>query len=278
MLFSTTILTGLLSLAVAAPTKPGYVNIPLTHPISGVKNGSEVSNEEFVARLGYNFVEKNVRKYSSELFAAGIVQNSSYALSLVPANSSLTSEITFGGVNTGRYEGDLKEIFGQADPDQFVFRAGGNVNGAPFSNSSLWFVDAGKTLTYLNPATYEVVFGALLHNAGIRLSSQDTLATYPCADGAKATFRWTTPSSAIELTLADFGIPLNDVLNNGDKENCFVGIASSTFNNLGDSNVLGSNFLNNFYSVFDLKKNTLNLAKPAHKPDHYQAGFVASFE
>ncbi|KAJ8051485.1 hypothetical protein LXG23DRAFT_52615 [Yarrowia lipolytica] len=61
--------------------------------------------------------------------------------------------ITFGGVNTGRYKGNLKEIFGQVDSDQSVFRVGGNVNGAPFSNSSLWFVDAGKALTYLNPVS-----------------------------------------------------------------------------------------------------------------------------
>ncbi|KAG5358549.1 Acid extracellular protease [Yarrowia sp. B02] len=262
MLFST--ILAILPLALAAPTKPGYVNIPLVHPVSA-KNGSDVSNEEFVARLGFDLDVKDVRKYSSELVAAGVVKNGTYALSL-----GNDSEITFGGVNTGRYDGELQKVLGVAGPEHFAFQAGGNVNGEPLANSSLWFVDAGKTLTYLNPATYKVVFDAILHNAGVRLSSQDNLATYPCAQGHQATFQFDTYFFPIKLTLADFGIPVDDVLHNGDKETCFVGIGTSAYNGLGDNNVLGANFLKNFYSVFDPKMITLYLGKPAQKEDHYQ--------
>lgn len=259
-----TTLFATLSLALAAPTSPGYVSIPLTHPLATTTNGT-ADKAAFYAPAGYAYKEKHVREYSAQLVKSGIVKNSTYALSL-----GESSEIVFGGVNTGRYEGELKTINGEFDTSHYVFKAGGNLNGLAIDNSTLWYVDAGEPITYLNQATFKTVMDAVFHNVGVRMEAKNGFNAANCSDLARGVLTLETAFFPVTVTLADLSIPADELLHNGDKDTCFFGIGASSEVGLMDTNVLGANFLKNFYSVFDIQTKEVKIAKPAFKDNHYQ--------
>lgn len=201
----------------------------------------------------------------------GLIQSTAYSLWLNDLDAS-TGSILFGGVNTGKFHGDLFSLpvqKVQGSYSAFVVTLTGlsmsvNSESQPFDSSSLptpVLLDSGSSLTYLPNDIAATIFDEL----GVMFNSRQGIGYVPCnmAIGEGSGFNFTFSGPSISVGLDEM------IINTGSDSSgsqpqfsdgepaCIFGIAPSS----SSLSVLGDSFLRSAYVVFDLENNEISMAK-----------------
>ncbi len=235
--------------------------------------------------IGYNTSEANIdtgngTEYANlpiALVSQGIINSAAYSLWLNDLQSS-TGSVLFGGIDTGKYTGDLISINvypssqeGQIQGGQITsFTVAWTSLSATsstgtdqlYSSAQAAILDSGTTITLLPDEVAQVVFQEL----GATVSEQLGAVVVPCslADNT-GTLNYGfggTGGPVIKVPMNELVLPL--VLNNGrvptysnGEAACQLGIQPA-----GDLPILlGDTFLRSAYVVYDLENNRIALAQ-----------------
>lgn len=243
-------------------------NAALKNFTFGVNNGTFANNTTPVFGIGPN--PDNTTSFSAELVKQGQIKRNVYGLSLGPVDASQNSEISFGAVNTGRFEGKLKTLNIDNDPYHYRVKASGSLNGESFLEDGDVVLDSGTSLTYLNPDSWPK-FQDTLKKSGLKFGTLDGgLTTFPCADGDKLQVELNFDGQIIKVSGKDFGLSLNSINPlSPDKSTCILGVLPGG-PNLRGTNLFGDTIVRSIYAVYDLDHNQVSLAQAVHgKPDNY---------
>uniref|UniRef100_A0A093UPS6 Probable aspartic-type endopeptidase OPSB n=1 Tax=Talaromyces marneffei PM1 TaxID=1077442 RepID=A0A093UPS6_TALMA len=199
-----------------------------------------------------------------ELVNRGLINSNAYSLWLNDLDSN-TGSILFGGVDSGKYIGELKTLPIQkeyGDYAEFLIIMTGvalQTNSGDHSYSSdelpaTVLLDSGTSLTYLPDNIVKDIYNDL----GVVYESSTGTGYVPCSmmnENINITYTFTSPSIPVgisELVVEDgSGLTFND-----GTPVCVFGIAPA-----GDSTAtLGDTFLRSAYVVYDLANNEISLA------------------
>ncbi|KAG5360649.1 Acid extracellular protease [Yarrowia sp. B02] len=233
----------------------------------GVNDGKFANNSIPVFGIGPS-PQANT-SFSAQLVQQGLTKRNAYGLSLGPVDNSEFSEVTFGAVNTGRFDGKLKTLPIDDDPYHYKLKASGSVNGESFLDNGDVILDSGTSLTYLNEDAYSK-FSAAIAKAGIKFGTDQGLPTFKCADGDKIAFELDFAGQKIKASGADLGIPLQLLdFTSTDNSSCVFGVLPGG-KDIRGLNLFGDTFLRNVYAVYDLDRKQVSIAQAVRgKPDHY---------
>ena len=200
----------------------------------------------------------------------GLIKSNAYSLWLNDLDAN-TGSILFGGVNTGKYQGQLQTLPIIKESDvfaEFIIALTGisisnNGRKTPLrfgGRSAPVLLDSGSSLTYLPDTLAEEIF----NQVGAQYSAQQEAAYVPCSLMNNA--------STIDFTFSSpvISVPMNElVINPGPNSDgsqvafddgtpaCIFGISPA-----GEStSVLGDTFLRSAYVVYDLANNEISLAQ-----------------
>lgn len=240
---------------------------PLTNFTFGVNAGAYANNSSPVFGIGPN--SDNDTSLSAQLVKQGYTKRNVYGLSLGPAGDSQIAELTFGAVNTGRFDGKLKTLKIDNDPYHFRLKASGTINGKSFLDNGDVILDSGTSLSYLNPDTWSK-FDEVVQNSGLTLGQTSGFTTFPCADGDKLELELDFDGQVIKASGKDLGVPLYLISpRTKDTTSCILGVLPGG-PNLDGFNLFGDTFLRNVYAVYDLDHNEVSLAQAVYnKPNNY---------
>lgn len=237
----------------------------------GVNSGAFANNSMGVFGIGPN-PDKNT-SYSAQLKEQGIIKRNAYGLSLGPLTSlEDPSEITFGAVNTGRFDGKLKTVKIQNDPYHYRVGASASVNGESILDNGQVILDSGTTLTYLNDDAY-AKFNATLNKSGLKIAVSTEgatagLPTFNCSEGNKLNLSVDFDGQIVKANATDLSIPVS-IFTGADNGQCVLGVFPGG-ENLRGLNLLGDTFLRNVYAVYDLDRSEVSIAQLAKgKKDNY---------
>lgn len=233
---------------------------------------------EGVLGIGYPMNEVQVNRNNgkpypnlpSAMHDDGLIQSTAYSLWLNDLDAS-TGSILFGGVNTGKFHGDLFSLpiqKVQGAYSAFVITLTGfsmnlDSDGQPFDSSSLpapVLLDSGSSLTYLP----EDITSTIFEDLGVVFSRRQGIGYVPCNmpidEGTGFNFSFSGPSIFVGMDEMIFNTGSDSgpqpQFSNGDPA-CVFGIAPST----SALSVLGDSFLRSAYVVFDLENNEISIAK-----------------
>ena len=200
----------------------------------------------------------------SALVKNGLINSNAYSLWLNDLDAN-TGSILFGGVDSGKYSGELQTLPIQKiynEYAEFLIIMTGvalhNSSGTQsYSSSELpatVLLDSGTSLTYLPDTIVEDIYNDL----GVVYDSSSGTGYVPCSmmnENINITYTFTSPSIPVsirELVIEDgSGLTFND-----GTSACVFGIAPT-----GDSTAtLGDTFLRSAYVVYDLTNNEISLA------------------
>lgn len=183
-----------------------------------------------------------------------------------------TGSILFGGVNTGKFQGDLFSLPIQKVKGAYsafaITLTGLSMNldsgGQRFKSTSLpapVLLDSGSSLTYLP----EDITATIFEDLGVIFNGRQGIGYVPCNmpidEGTGFNFSFSGPSIFVGMDEMIINTA-NDIsgtqpqFSNGDPA-CIFGIAPSA----SSLSVLGDTFLRSAYVVFDLENNEISLAK-----------------
>lgn len=231
----------------------------------GVNSGEFANNTIPVFGIGPN--PDNQTSFSAQLVEQGQIKRNAYGLSLGPVDDSEKSELTFGAVNTGRFEGKLKTLNIDNDPYHYRVKASGSLNGDSFLKDGDVILDSGTSITYLNSEAWPK-FEATLKKSGIELGSRNGFNTIPCADGNKLKVELNFDGQIIKVSGEDLSLSLKNI-GVMDDTTCILGVLPGGIN-LQEMNLFGDTMVRSIYAVYDLDHNQVSLAQAVHgKPDNY---------
>ncbi|KAG5360599.1 Acid extracellular protease [Yarrowia sp. B02] len=236
----------------------------------GVNTGY-ISDGGFQMVFGIGVNSDAESSISAQLQKAGAIKRNLYGMSFSEAENAGTdkdnSEITFGAINTGRYEGSLKTVprVKTSGLQHFSVSASGKFGDVELFKDDIVILDSGTTLTYLKTDAYNAFLGGL-QDSGISLENyQGGWQGYPCSKNSEINFTYNFSGKEIKVTGHDLAIPASMINPNVDDSVCFIGIDDG-----GDMNLFGDTFLRATYSVYDLERDEVSIAQVAHgKPDNY---------
>lgn len=254
-----------------------YVTDTLTiggSSISSFQFGVGYSSSSNIGVLGIGYTANEVQvnrdgetayaNLPSALVNHGLINSNAYSLWLNDLDAN-TGSILFGGVDSGKYSGELETLpIQKIDGEYAEFLI--IMTGVALQNSSgdlsyssdelpaTVLLDSGTSLTYLPDSIVEDIYNDL----GVVYESSTGTGYVPCSmmnENINITYTFTSPSIPVgisELVIEDgSGLTFND-----GTPACVFGIAPA-----GDSTAtLGDTFLRSAYVVYDLTNNEISLA------------------
>lgn len=226
----------------------------------GVLGIGYTANEIQVNRDG----EAAYANLPSALVKNSLINSNAYSLWLNDLDAN-TGSILFGGVDSGKYSGELEtlpiqKIYGEYAEFLIIMTGVALQNSSgdhSYSSDELpatVLLDSGSSLTYLPDTIVEDIYNDL----GVVYESSTGTGYVPCSmmnENINITYTFTSPSIPVgisELVLEDgTGLTFND-----GTPACVFGIVPA-----GDSTAtLGDTFLRSAYVVYDLANNEISLA------------------
>lgn len=177
-------------------------------------------------------------------------------------NNDVNGELTFGGVDSAKYTGNITytslQTTGAAAP--FWGIAGSfKYNGKKLGSTSAGIVDTGTTLIYLPTSSFKAFLKA---SNG---TSKSGLASYTTKPTAKLTI--TIGTNDYDLTPDEYLIPSDQYANIGIKDTSKYyawvsdgGNGQGFFGPVPDA-IIGQKFLERYYSVYDTTNSRVGFAK-----------------
>ncbi|KAK2761374.1 hypothetical protein FQN54_001896 [Arachnomyces sp. PD_36] len=241
--------------------------------------GESSSSAQGVLGIGYPMNEVQVSRNFGEPYPnlpsamknAGLIRSTAYSLWLNDLDAN-TGSILFGGVNTGKFSGNLFSLPVQrvngAHSALIVTLTGFSMNvgsqGEPFDSRTLptpVLLDSGSSLTYLPDGIVATIFDEL----GVTFNGRQGIGYVPCNlpidKGSGFNFTFSGPSIFVGLdemiiSAGSDSSGSQPQFSDGEPA-CIFGIAPSS----SSISVLGDTFLRSAYVVFDLENNEISIAK-----------------
>jgi hypothetical protein len=236
--------------------------------------GLSSSSEEGVLGIGYAYNEVQVNRAGLSpypnlpvaLVDGGHIRSNAYSLWLNDLDAS-TGNILFGGVNTAKYQGDLRtmpilQTYG-GYVQLVVAMTGLTIAGSQVQSDSLpvaVLLDTGATLTYLPD---ELVVDIYNNVNAVYVESQG--AAYAACELAN-----TDSTLDFDFSGQTISVPYNELLLDAGTDRfgnpitfedgtiaCLFGVAPAS----GGISVLGDTFLRSAYVVYDLENNEISIAQ-----------------
>ena len=224
------------------------------------------SSMEGIIGIGYPTNEVAVRygyepynNVPAALVEHGYINTNAYSLWLNDLDAS-TGEILFGGVNSGKYTGDLQTLpiisVGDGQYAEFMIALtamgeSGNT-GSIVNNLAVGaLLDSGSSLMYLPNDITTAIYKAV--NAQYDPSQGAAFVNCDLAN-SDSTIDFTFSSVTIQVPWNELVIEVGE--SNGQPA-CIVGISPSG----GQTAVLGDTFLRSAYVVYDIANNEISLAQ-----------------
>ncbi|CAD6591611.1 MAG: hypothetical protein ASARMPRED_005503 [Alectoria sarmentosa] len=251
--------------------------------------GYESTSADGILGIGYTADEAQVNAANLKSYAnlpqamanAGLIKSNAYSLWLDDLEAN-TGSITFGGVDTDKYTGQLQTLPIQKEFDEYAeliitmssmsIVNGGKTQSLNTDLPTAVILDSGSSLTYLPDDLTSAIYTAL----DVQYSQQDGAAFSNCDlanENITLDFKFTSPTISIpisELILSvssvEEGRENPNSGDNGegsydpsgsDQNICLFGIAPSQ----GSTSVLGDTFLRSAFIVYDLANNEISLAQ-----------------
>lgn len=234
--------------------------------------GYSSTSAQGILGIGYEINEVQVgragkpayRNLPSQMVAQGLIQSASYSLWLNDLDANRGS-ILFGGVDSGKYVGDLQTLPIQSQSGVFaeflITLTGLRLGTQAIANNSALAVllDSGSSLSYLPDTMVQDIYSAV----GAQFDADEGAAYVPCSlanDKRNLTFTFSSPSISVEMN----ELVLDLVTAGGRRPTfqngvtaCLFGIAPAG----AGTNVLGDTFLRSAYVVYDMDNNQISLAR-----------------
>lgn len=224
------------------------------------------SSQEGIIGIGYPSNEVAVRygyepynNVPASLVERGYINTNAYSLWLNDLDAS-TGEILFGGVNSGKYTGDLKTlpIIQEADGQYAEFMIALTAMGESGNTGSIInnlavaaLLDSGSSLMYLPNDITSAIYNAV----GAQYDSSQGAAFVDCSlANSESTIDFTFSGATIQVPWNELVIEIG--YSNGQPA-CIIGISPSG----GQTAVLGDTFLRSAYVVYDIANNQISLAQ-----------------
>ncbi|KAG6012527.1 hypothetical protein E4U43_007743 [Claviceps pusilla] len=235
--------------------------------------GYKSTSPENVLGIGYPLDEAQVKQAGrnqpyqnlpAKLHADGLISSNSFSLWLNDVDAA-DGNILFGGLDTGRFRGDLIRVpiekINDAHTQFFITMTGLDIGDAEVASNTALAVllDSGTSLTYLPNDMTAKIYRLL----NVAYSESQDAAVVPCSlrnDNATMTFRFSSPA-AITVSLSEMILDLEassgvPVVLEDNVPACIFGILPA----MDHPSILGDTFLRGAYTVFDLDRNEIALA------------------
>ncbi|OIW33439.1 acid protease [Coniochaeta ligniaria NRRL 30616] len=234
--------------------------------------GYSSTSAQGILGIGYEINEVQVgragkpayRNLPSQMVADGLIQSASYSLWLNDLGANRGS-ILFGGVDSGKYEGELQTLPIQSQSGIYaeflITLTGLKLGTQAIANSTALAVllDSGSSLTYLPDTMVQDIYSAV----GAQFDADEGAAYVPCSladDSRNLTFSFSEPAIAVEMNEL-----VLDLITAGGKRPTFQNGATACLFGIAPAgtgtNVLGDTFLRSAYVVYDLENNEISLAQ-----------------
>ena len=251
--------------------------------------GYESTSAEGILGIGYMADEAQVNSANQKGYSNlpqamvddGLIKSNAYSLWLDDLQAS-TGSILFGGVDTGKFHGQLESLPVQKvfnEYAEFIITLSGMSLSKDGNSTSLTtdlptavLLDSGSSLTYLPKDLTATIYDALQ----VTYSNREQTALVDCGlatQNISLSFTFTTPTISVpisELIISEdstvYGAREDPNSQNGgdttgfgseDGSQCIFGIAPAE----NSTAVLGDTFLRSAYVVYDLANNEISLAQ-----------------
>ncbi|KAB8069809.1 putative aspartic-type endopeptidase opsB [Aspergillus leporis] len=234
--------------------------------------GYSSSSAEGVLGIGYTTNEVQVGRLGKSAYANlpqamvknGLIRSNAYSLWLNDLGAD-TGSILFGGVNTGKYHGELQTLPIQTVNgvySEFIIALTDISLNSPSSHRNYSssgalpaavLLDSGSSLTYL-PNT---IVQSIYDDFSVIYESSSGVGYVPCSlaqQNINLTYTFSSPT--ITVGIDELVLSAGDLRFRNGARACIFGIVPA-----GDSTaVLGDTFLRSAYVVYDLSNNEISLA------------------
>ncbi|KAB8237867.1 hypothetical protein ETB97_012911 [Aspergillus alliaceus] len=234
--------------------------------------GYSSSSAEGVLGIGYATNEVQVGRLGKSAYANlpqamvknGLIRSNAYSLWLNDLGAD-TGSILFGGVNKGKYRGELQTLPIQTINgvySEFIIALTGISLSSPsnhhtYSSSDALpaavLLDSGSSLTYLPNSIVQSIYNDL----GVTYEPSSGVGYVPCSlaqQNINVTYTFSSP--AITVGIDELVLSAGDLRFRNGARACIFGIVPA-----GDgAAVLGDTFLRSAYVVYDLSNNEISLA------------------
>ncbi|KAH1979617.1 hypothetical protein KXW88_007074 [Aspergillus fumigatus] len=233
--------------------------------------GYSSTSSEGVLGIGYPSNEVQVGQYGKDTYPnlpramvdQGLINSNAYSLWLNDLESN-TGSILFGGVNTGKYLGELQTLPIQkvnGRYSEFVIALTGvafesESHHKTYSSDALpaaVLLDSGSSLTYLPDSIVENIYRDL----NVAYEPSSGVGYLPCKlAGNNINITYTFSSPNITVMIDELLLDAGDLRFRDGARACIFGIVPA-----GDSTaVLGDTFLRSAYVVYDIANNEISIA------------------
>ncbi|CAG80866.1 aspartic peptidase domain-containing protein [Yarrowia lipolytica] len=199
----------------------------------------------------------NDSSFTKQLVNDGVTKRQVYGMSFGEPGDQSTSEITFGSINTGRFEGNLEKLPIKND-GHFTVKGSGKIGDTQFISNGDIILDSGTSITFLESQSYNS-FIDVVRKSGIQLYPQGRgLNAFLCSDASKAPdTTFTFGNKEIKISLREFSIQASVISSQNSASVCLLGVALGD----GSMNLFGDTFLRSVYSVYDLERSEVHIAQ-----------------
>ncbi|CAI7656690.1 unnamed protein product [Penicillium glandicola] len=235
----------------------------------GILNVDAIQN---TIGLGYGETNSSFISLTEALVDAGTIKSPAFSMYMQnPLYSSSTGDsqdekpgtLLFGGVNKSKYNGTLHTLPIVNNPADY--RKAFRVNMTSFSINETSVLPEGLSIqALLDPSvSYTYVPESIARNISSQLSATENPMFGPISIPCNATSTDTTLT--FEFGVASFKLDIglfietHSVFN--DEDTCYLGIVAKTDTKDTDSVVLGANFLQQIYTIYDMGNDEVSLAQ-----------------
>ncbi|KAI9741821.1 MAG: hypothetical protein M1834_000207 [Cirrosporium novae-zelandiae] len=239
--------------------------------------GYTSTSSEGVLGVGYPALEVQVNTNGKDAYAnlpqlmvnKGLINSNAYSLWLNDLDASQGS-ILFGGVNTGKYHGELATLPINKESNQYIeflitltgitLSSNGTTQNLTSDAAINVLLDSGTSLTYLPDAITEEIFDAVSAEYSSSVGAAYVLCSL-AENNATIDFTFTEPTISVAMNelVLDAGTSISGerLTFDSGEDACLFGIAPA-----GSSTaVLGDTFLRSAYVVYDIENDEISLAQ-----------------
>lgn len=195
--------------------------------------------------------------FSKQLLNDGVTKRQVYGMSFGEPGDQSSSEVTFGAINTGRFEGNLEKL-SYGNDGHFTVKGSGKIGDTEILSNRDVILDSGTSLTFLETDAYYNFIGAI-RDAGIQLHDQGQgITAYLCSDADKAPdATFTFGKKEIKVSVKELSIQGSQISSQISDQICILGVALGD----GSMNLFGDTFLRSVYTVYDLERQEVHIAQ-----------------
>lgn len=230
-------------------------------------NPNYVNDGGFGTVFGIGPNADDASSFSKQLLNGGVTKRQVYGMSFGEPGDQSTSEVTFGAINTGRFEGDLEKL-PYGNDGHFTVKGSGKLGDTDFLSNGDVILDSGTSLTFLETANYYSFIGAI-RDAGIQLSGQGQgINAYICSDADNAPdVTFTFGNKEIKISIKELSIRADYVSSQNSDQVCILGVTLGD----GSMNLFGDTFLRSVYTAYDLERKEVHIAQAKRgQPNNYK--------